>query len=240
MCRIIHITDLHLDDSLTQEIALDTRKNFLKVVDKIKTIKPDAIIVGGDLGDKKSLKWLKNTLDKLEVKYFIVLGNHDKISEVEKVFNLKNKIHKNKLCYTVKIKGKNIIILDSSDNSVSSEELDYLTEKSSDIKEDIMLFIHHPPVKCGCRFMDKYFSLNNSNKVMRALIKIKNITNIFCGHYHIGKVIQKNKKNIYLTPSTACQISEKATKLEIASTSPGYRIIEWTDNNKIKSEYFFL
>ena len=182
---------------------------------------------------KNSLEWIKKELDNAKIKYFLALGNHDSFADLDKTFNFKGKILGGKLCYSINIKDKKIIILDSSTNSVSDEQLEFLKNESNKTNDEILLFIHHPVIKCGCYFMDNNFALKNLKDVMKVLKKIKNIRHIFCGHYHTDKKIKKNNKTIYITPSTLAQIDEKSKSLIpltlISSLKPGYRIIEWDD-----------
>jgi len=68
--KIIWATDVHLN--LVNSAVLDA---FCR---KIVHLKPDAVLIGGDIGDSKCLvKLLLRLEEKIQCKIFFVLGNHD-------------------------------------------------------------------------------------------------------------------------------------------------------------------
>jgi len=71
---IVHLSDLHFGSPNYQEVWSLT-KEFLR------EIKPDLLLVTGDLVDSPKKKWYqeaKKSLDELDILYFVCAGNHDR------------------------------------------------------------------------------------------------------------------------------------------------------------------
>lgn len=85
--KIVHTADWHIGKSLNDYSLLeDQRYYFDKFIEKIKEIKPDALIVAGDLYDRsipssEAINLLNDILCKIvmenKIETFIVAGNHD-------------------------------------------------------------------------------------------------------------------------------------------------------------------
>jgi len=122
--RIIHISDIHLGPIL--------RENFFhQVIDKIKSLKPDAVFITGDFfdGSESDFSWVKKPLNNLEAPLGIYysLGNHDFMLGADRVINL--------------LKGENITILN---NRLIEKEglqiigLDFTPDKNFDLKREVL------------------------------------------------------------------------------------------------------
>jgi Icc protein len=94
--------------------------------------------------------------------------------------------------------------------------------------ETVLLFVHHPPLLCGCQFMDSHYPLQNREEVWTQLQCLPAIEHIFCGHYHTDTTVVRDGKQIHVTPSTMMQIDRDTPTFAIAHTRPGWRIIEWS------------
>jgi Icc protein len=156
-------------------------------------------------------------------------GNHDKVANLVQVFDLPSTdIIEGMLCYTRRIKGKLLIFLDSSDYTLPTAQLAWLAQQPTD--EPALLFVHHPPMLCGSRFMDAGYGLRNIEETWATLAHFPLIKHIFCGHYHTAKTLQKQGKYIYLAPSTSLQIDTQVTQFTVEHTVPGWREILWQDS----------
>lgn len=89
--KIVHFSDLHYK-------RIITKKRIDKIINEINIINPDIIIFTGDLIDngsvinKPDIKYLKETLNKLNSKYgkYAVLGNHDYSTDIETIREIYN------------------------------------------------------------------------------------------------------------------------------------------------------
>jgi 3',5'-cyclic AMP phosphodiesterase CpdA len=84
MLTIAHLTDLHLDDELSNYYNINSRMNFIRVLDSILEKEIRIVVITGDLGEKSSLDWMFSEIQKREMDYFLALGNHDEIESLKK------------------------------------------------------------------------------------------------------------------------------------------------------------
>ncbi len=240
--RIAHITDLHIseDGSLFRDI--DVRNNFLEVLESALRFVPDVIVLGGDLaadkGELGAYRWIKEVLAEQSSSCLIVPGNHDVLPNLEKVFNIKNSRQQSQdfVCHYEELV---VLGLDSSKGVITSQQLDWFHESLKSLEKDAILFIHHPPIDCGCTFMDSRYALTNRKDVFQLVSECPQIAAVFCGHYHTEKTIIQEGKQVYLTPSTAMQISQTSSSYEPESLRPGWRLIEWTPS-KLSTRVIYL
>ena len=81
--RIIHISDIHLENHGLPIWNTDTKLHFDKAIKKIQTMDNiDAIIISGDLsndGSAWSYNYIDNLLAKTNIPTFCCPGNHDNL-----------------------------------------------------------------------------------------------------------------------------------------------------------------
>jgi len=235
---IAQISDMHIGLADTLVRGVNVRQQFLDVLQVLAKKKLDVLILSGDLaatdGDLEIYQWIKQTLSDFPYPYIIMAGNHDDVKIMSQVFDFQeNDISNDMLYFKRTLKNKKIYFLDSQPHRVATEQLDWLREQLIDSKEEVFLFMHHPPLLCNCEFMDKKHSLRNIDEVWPLLESLKPIKHIFCGHYHTEKLIVKNDKFVHITPSTMLQIDTETCKFSVESTQAGWRIIESQDNDLI-------
>ncbi|MCK5718822.1 MAG: metallophosphoesterase [Thiomargarita sp.] len=239
---IAQVTDIHIGavDSLFKGVKI--RENFLKVLDELKKKTLDLLVLSGDLaalnGEPEAYFWIKETLTHFPCPYIIMSGNHDHVGRMARIFeNIENDVSDGMLYFSRTVKEKRLIFLDSSSTKVPVQQLDWLKNQLVNYEQDVVLFIHHPPLLCDCQFMDERYSLTNIESLWKVFNQLPQIKHIFCGHYHTEKVLAKNGKSIYLTPATIFQIDTVETNFKIAHTNPGWRIIEWGEDVNTYVEY---
>jgi len=230
---IAQITDPHIGPSDTVYKGINVRKQFKQVLDHLAQQSLDLLVLSGDLaaqeGEPEAYLWIKKTLASFPFPYEIMAGNHDHVGRMIKVFDwYQPEVARNGMLYfTRTLKGKRLIFLDSSPYRISKAQLQWLSEELMDPKEEVLLFIHHPPMLCDCPFMDERHCLHNINEVWTMLESFPSIKHIFCGHYHTNKSVVNNKISIHLTPSTCFQIDNQSPQFKIEHTQPGWRLIKW-------------
>lgn len=241
--KIVQISDIHIPAKNIKVFDIDVRKNFIKIIEHLKTINFDILIITGDLsyrnGEIECYTWIKNKLLELNKDYYLIPGNHDNVKNIAKIFNINNLIHNNELYYTFENEFIKIIFLDSSKAIVSKEQIKWLLAEKNPSNKQTILFMHHPPAICGNKYMDKNYKLENIEEMQKAIIQCKDIKNIFCGHYHDDKIIKFSDRNIFITPSTWFQINENELNFKIKSYKIGWRIIEIMKDS-IRTEVFYL
>ena len=84
--KFVHLSDLHLGKSLNEHSFLEDQKYILnEIVDKIKDISPDFVIIAGDIYDRpipsegavELLDDFLTELARLDMKVYMIAGNHD-------------------------------------------------------------------------------------------------------------------------------------------------------------------
>ena len=231
---IAQVTDMHISASEVSHKGIDVRSNFLKVLEVLTKKSLDLLVLSGDLaaveGEPEAYTWIKTVLDTFPYPYLVMAGNHDHVGRMARIFELpENEVSNGMLYFSRRIKGKRLLFLDSSPYRVAKPQLEWLRFQLEDEENQVLLFIHHPPLLCGCAFMDEYHALQNIDDVWRLLEPFSQVKHIFCGHYHAEKVVIKNDKFVYLTPSTIFQIDTENNQFTIEHTRPGWRMIEWKD-----------
>lgn len=240
--KIAHITDIHIAPREGELLeGIDVQKNFLNAMDAICAARPDCIILGGDLaedGDPGSYQWIKTQLDRIGITYHIMAGNHDRIENLNSTFGLMDRQDRDSWYFGLEKKGRRIFCLDTSSNFLPEHQLDRLEADIGNRRDEVLLFIHHPPIMCDCLFMDKNYPLKNWQEAFRRLRSIPQIKNIVCGHYHTEKTIQSSGITIFLTPSTYVQISQDNRDFEISDYRPGWRWIKWEGETLYSSVFY--
>lgn len=229
---IAQVSDLHISPVEEPFRGIDVHQNFINVLNILATQSLDLVVFSGDLaaldGEIESYHWIKQKLSDFPHPYIVMAGNHDSISNLQEVFQLpKMYVNDGSLYFSVTIKNKQLIFLDSSLYFLSLKQLTWL--KTQLTEQEALLFIHHPPILCGCQFMDTGYPLKNIDEVWPILSALPQINHLFCGHYHTDKTIKKDGKYIHIAPSTAMQIDTNTKEFNIEHTIPGWRIIEWGD-----------
>ena len=232
---IAQLTDMHIGPTDGPYRNMPVRQQFLEALQTLATRKLDLLVLSGDLaaeaGEPEAYHWLKQCLAKFPAPYAVMAGNHDHVGRMTDLFNLPaSDSVAGMLCFHRTLKGKRLLFLDSSSYTLPLSQLDWLrTQLTANAHEEVLLFIHHPPLLCGCRFMDSRYALQNIDQVWPVLVQLPQIKHIFCGHYHTEKTITQEGKTVYLTPSTTFQIDTQSPHFVMADIRPGWRIIEWKE-----------
>lgn len=244
--KIAQITDIHISPDLPNKFGEDSGKNLEKIIESILNLpeKPDLLAITGDLCFKSPLKDIyaevKSMLDKTEIDYCIIPGNHDDTKIIASVFGIEDKIKNNKLYYNIKEEDVNLIFIDSSPDNVSNEQLFWLKEQLES-PENPFLFMHHPPFMANCKHMDSGFALKNMVEVQTVLKSVDKHIPIFVGHYHTEKTLKRDNITIHITPSVFFQINQDFKDfVQDKALRPAYRIIDIFNNGDYSSSVRFV
>ncbi len=235
--RIIQISDMHVSSDDLFRNGANIRMNFLKTLNKVKSIPHDFVVLSGDLAhdvDDNDYAWLKEQINGL--KYFVIPGNHDITEIMAQSFGLENKIINGRIFYKVRYKRRSFIFADTSIEWLDIGALDSLIDRSSP-KGDTFVFQHHPPSLCNAKHMDTYYPLSNHIEATEFYNGCDQIGHVFCAHYHTAHHVKKENFNIHICPSTWYQIGRKLKKFNIRHTKPGYTVIDINDGVTVKN-YF--
>lgn len=175
--KIIHISDIHYR-------RITSTKMIKKIIKEVNLIKPDIIVITGDLIDKdatlteKDISFLKDSLAKLESKYgkYSIYGNHDitysreKIEEIYKYSNFKLLVNDYDIIY-----GK-------KNEALFIGGLDSLLEGEQNIEKTMSYFNDHEDI------LYKILLVHEPDSTDNILEKYPNTNLILAGHSHNGQV----------------------------------------------------
>ncbi len=230
--RIAQLSDIHISHDGSPVRGLDVRAQLLSILAVLKQEALDLLVFSGDLaasdGEPGAYRWLQQQMDDFPVPVLYMVGNHDRLAVMREHLNFTipsalPDVH----CFAHRVKQHLLLFLDTGSYLLSQAQIDWLRDTCAQHSDNILLFIHHPPLFCGCGFMDHQHALGNREEVWAALHKIPNIQHIFCGHYHTERTVSRDGKNLYITPSTMMQISTHSNTFSVDHTHPGWRMIEW-------------
>lgn len=220
--KIAYVTDIHLDEQFPHDLGVDSRKNWEIILKDISSREIDEIIFGGDIGEKSANKWFFESLHNYD--FALTLGNHDYFSEVIKYYNTGIDKKQKEFYYSQERDYYKFIFLDSSSESISQEQFDWLKRELLTTKS-ILLFVHHPILAVDAE-VDKRFALIERDRIKTALLNFENDVIVFCGHYHFED--ERTNDNIwqYITPASSYQVEKIPNEIKVNNETFGYRIIE--------------
>jgi Icc protein len=232
--RIIQLTDLHLGREGDDSHGVDVRKNFLNLLEKIPAYDADELIITGDLclnkGDATVYKWIYEQLEPLGLPVRVISGNHDESSLLAKAFGLKPFLRRKELFYLRTETPVPIFYLDTAKGRVSKQQLSWLEEEIPKCIDPIILFMHHPPLLAGVPYMDRKYALKNREDLQQILLTHSDLIHIYCGHYHVEKLLSYYNLLVHITPSTYFQMNQFQEDFAIDHHRIGFRVIDLLPN----------
>ncbi|MEM8908081.1 MAG: metallophosphoesterase [Bacteroidota bacterium] len=227
---IAQITDLHIDQKGEFPFDIDVRKNFSRILQAVRDIEPDHLVVSGDLcykdGEADIYKWIKTRLDLQDIPYSIIPGNHDESVLMADIFQLQHLLNDGELYFAKRIGKTPCLFLDSSRGHHSDRQLKWLKRQLKNSKEDLIIFMHHPPVKAGVPFMDEKYPLQDMEVIQEILFQYPHAVQVFCGHYHVEKTICVQNLVVQITPSCFFQIDQTDPEFKVDHHRIALRIIK--------------
>lgn len=241
--RIVQITDLHIGQEGAESQGVDVRANFLKVRDAIQSLRPDHLVVSGDLclntGEQPIYNWIKPYLDDLDIPYDVISGNHDDPVMLAEAFGREEFLSNKELYFQKQLGCKQVLFLDTTTGYVSDVQLKWLEAQLQAIEKDVVIFMHHPPLLAGVPFMDNNYSLQNYEAVQEILFAFPHHITVFTGHYHVEKTIKKKNISVHITPSCFFQIDQTSEAFKVDHHRIGLREI-FCNDGKIMSTVRYL
>lgn len=221
MEKYAYITDLHLDESFTTENGVDARRNWLKILDDVKSRDISKIIFGGDIGEASSNSWFFKSLEEFDLN--LTLGNHDSFENSIKYYNPGINEQQKGMYYSFNEGAYKFIFLDTSTGELSQTQLEWLT-KELETSHELVVFLHHPVLDIGTT-PQREFPWKSDRILQELLLKLNKKVFIFCGHLHLNDETTLGKVTQIVTPSASIQIKRDTEHTEIGSTAYFYRVI---------------
>ena len=199
MSGFLHLSDFHLvEDETTLSRAFNAKYILKNTVDKILGKKEDfgnldGVIITGDISDDGSTASYSDAYDilkELNLPLLAIPGNHDlrqpMMSYFAKDIDIQNSEFFDWVYETsdTLIIGLDTLVEGQNHGMLRSESFNFLFEKlNQPTEKNIILAIHHPPIKTGIPFMDE-IALKNSDELSECLGTANQPIRILCGHVH--------------------------------------------------------
>lgn len=237
---IAHISDSHIAGwgKKAYNIA-PTADNLALCVRHINRLnpQPDLVLVTGDItyqGLPEEAQQAATILRQLDCPFFIVPGNHDDPATLLEEFRQEHCPTENHNFINYVIDGYDIrlIGMDSTLKNAAGGKIDAAGRKwlearlSEEREQPTVLFMHHPPVKCGVLETDEDgFACTDALGVIVG--KYPNIERILCGHIHLQTHVGWCGTVVSTAPSMGLQLGLDLTLTrpsEFYLESPGYQL----------------
>ena len=241
--RIAFITDLHLGVEGERLQGVDVRQNFLKALDFLTDLKPNCLVLGGDLcnakGDRAIYEWVKQQVDKLPIPYYVIAGNHDNSAMIAETFHKAHDLHNNELYYALPLEGRPALFLDSSKGELSNEQWTWLRDYLVALRDNnVLIIMHHPPLPADVVFMDTRYPFRQSDEFLELVQELPCHVTAVCGHYHVEKVVQRSNLLVLLSPSTFYQMKQDTPGFAIDHYRIGIREINLTTHGTTSTVHY--
>ena len=237
---IAQISDTHIVEAnkLAYGIA-PTAENLARCIQHINAHVPaiDMVLISGDItnnGKFEELLHAKSLFDQLNIPYFIIPGNHDKREDVWSVFKGSACPAKDSrfINYVIKQGALRVIALDStipyqSGGEICEERASWLDQTlKEDPQQATIIFMHHPPVKCGVIETDEdgFIGAHSFSQVIQ---KYPHIKAILCGHIHRQAHTLWHNTVVSIAPSMGLRLKLDLTQEEESQFSlddPAYQL----------------
>lgn len=241
--RVAFITDMHLGADGERPEGVDVRQNFLDALAFLTELKPNCLVIGGDIsntvGDRSIYEWVKKQIDPLPFPYYIIAGNHDDSALIAAVFRLTHDLHESELYYALPLEGRPTLFLDSAKGEFSDGQWTWLRDYMKALRDtNVLIFMHHPPVPADVAFMDAHYPFRQGDEFM-AMVEEQNChITVVCGHYHVEKEVQRGNLLVLLSPSTFYQMNHDSLKFTIDNYRIGIREINLTTHGTSSAVHY--
>ena len=214
--RIAHISDLHIvADGATLGVA-PMAQNLARVVTDLNSVKPDLVLVSGDIANTAQLAETRRAayiLNQLQMPYYVTPGNHDDRGVLWEAFGGQAVPAREigHLSYALNAGGYRIIGLDSSDpehrnGMICDSRASWLESQLAEFGETpTLIFMHHPPVKCGVEETDNP-PLKGAELLARVVSRHSQIERILCGHIHLPVQALWQGRQVCTAPSLGMRL----------------------------------
>lgn len=243
--RIIQISDIHISSADDRPFDVDVRTQFIKVLRVAGDLKPDGVVLSGDLCFRDPLfevyPWIAMQMkEMISCPVYVMPGNHDSQQIMHRHFTCPYHADTDEIYCTVKWHAIPVFFLDSARGVMSETQYQWLERELKVCKGRVLLFIHHPPLYCGVPFMDTRYAFQEIPR-FQGLLQDKDLEfQIFCGHYHVERTLGIANQRICITPSTFFQIDATEVEFKIDHHKAGYRVIELGDDGECSSYCSYL
>lgn len=245
---IVQISDTHISVPGKKAYGIaPTAENLKRCIHHVNQLlpKPDLVLVTGDIsntGISAELEYAAKILDQLTMPYYVIPGNHDDRTRVWEVFGGKAcpSKYKDYINYVIDTEEIRLIAMDStvpqeSGGQICEARASWLDKQlAKDTEKPTLIFMHHPPVKCGVIETD-IDGFTGSELLANVVKKYSNIESILCGHIHTTAHTRWHGTSVSTAPSMGLQLVLDLTLRQDKFTleSAAYQLHYWTEDENL-------
>lgn len=236
--RIAQITDMHLTGrEYARTLGAPVWRSFRQALAFVSELGDtvDRLVLTGDLVHQRraaTYRRLRAAVAPWAGKVLLIPGNHDDRSLLIDTFSDRLVPDRATANVVDGVGGLRLVGLDSlrprrAHGRVGAEQLRWLRDVLGDRSTPTLLFVHHPPVRVGCWWLDKD-RLRDADQL--ADVVRGRVDAILCGHVHQEFRGSLGGVPVYTCPSTAYQFRPRsAIPSHVDRGRPGLRLIDWED-----------
>ena len=238
--RIIHLSDIHLENNGVPIWETDTMCHLNKAINIIKSLaNVDVIVVSGDLSNDGS-RWTYEYIDEIfettGIPTICCPGNHDSISMMYNEYLPRYY----QICDKIYIGGFKFLMLNStipadadpttnkSRGLLTNDKLNFIKNEIKDGTSTIIV-LHHPPLEPGGWLNRKL--LDNRDEFVELISGYSNVKLILYGHIHYPTQNDVNGIKFSSAPSIGFAFDKDLPKFQIAKGNEGFSLIDITESN---------
>lgn len=194
--KFIHLTDPHFGYEGQEIYQRDPTHALERAIDSINKEHSDAqmVVITGDLahsGHPDAYTRLFTRLEKLQIPYYLIIGNHDHRPTLAKLFNDFVLDEYGFAQQVIKTQQGRFLLLDTVQEGTHAgvycaQRFAWLKQQLEEAKdENIYIFMHHAPFATRLAAMDTIgLEPTHSQQFAELLSNYPNVKHIFFGHYH--------------------------------------------------------
>jgi Icc protein len=237
--KLVQVSDCHVSaDGQALYRGINPRHNFEKLLDRIRSWQPDALILTGDLSEdasKASYAYLAGTLSTLDVPVWTLPGNHDHPQSQQKYFPETAVAEP-----LVQQAGEwRLVLLNSSvegaiHGAFSESVLTSLEQELAPGDVPAIVALHHQPLPVGGPWIDRY-ALRDADALWRVLDRAPCVKAVIWGHVHQGFDSVRGHIRLLGAPSSAANSLPGCERFTHDETGPACRLLELCENGILKT-----
>lgn len=240
---LAQITDLHV--MAKGQLAygrVDTAQMLRDAVAHLNRLdpRPDAVVITGDLADKGdplAYQHLREILADLQIRYFVIPGNHDRIPEFRAAFADQSYLPVDGELiqyviddYPLRIVAAHSVVPGRIYGRLSGESLAWLDRTlGEEPQRPTVVMMHHPPFATGLPHFD-VVGMDEFPGLERVIARHPQVERILAGHVHRAMQIRFAGTIASACPSTAHQVAVDL-RADGADTftlePPGFQLHRW-------------
>lgn len=238
--RFVQLTDPQMGMISNNQNCVAEEQLFLQAANKINKLKPDFVVITGDLihnrtdsNQLKSFQKIKSLIQK-RIPVYLIPGNHDVGQKpTDETLNFYFKHYKTDR-FSFTHKGFNFIGINSCliNSGIEQEniQLEWL-KKHLKKRKPTIIFTHHPFFITDINEKDRYENIPLAKRMeYLKLFKEHGVTKIFAGHYHNNAIAQYNGIEM---------ITTSAVGKSLGKAKSGFRVVT-VYKDSISHQYFEL